>query len=168
MKELQITAWCDVCWQSGEARSPSVQMMPMAVGNAPSHRPAWKELEFCAEHAPAALAMLAIFEAAPSEPTAPSQPLRKARRSDDDGNECPICGKLYSAPNTTVHHIMAVHRPGESLYPPDNRCEICGDQFSGAQGLASHTKGKHGLDPIERAAAPVLARERLKRERASA
>jgi uncharacterized C2H2 Zn-finger protein len=167
MKELTITVYCDACWQTTETKVPSVQMLNVSMsGNA---RPVpVKELEFCAEHAPMALALMAIYEAAAlsDEPPAVVRPLKAVSEADRTSTECPICERVYSARNTAVAHIMSVHRPGEPLYPADLKCERCGKPCASAQGYASHLHA-HGIDVIARAAEPVLARERMRRERAS-
>jgi hypothetical protein len=161
MKELTITVYCDACWQTTETKVPSVQMLNVSMsGNA---RPVpVKELEFCAEHAPMALALMAIYEAAALGeeplPAARVRPLKAVSEADRTSTECPICERVYSARNTAVAHIMSVHA--------DRQCERCGKPCASAQGYASHLHA-HGIDVIARAAEPVLARERMRRERAS-
>lgn len=169
MREIQILAWCDMCWLDGERKTPSTRMLRLSIAAGVRPQPV-KEIEFCDEHGATIVPLISVYDAAAlpdGTATVPRASAPAAPAADDEHparRVCPICDNDYSSTAQTVGHIMKVHRAGESPYP-DLKCPYCGKVCGAPQSIARHLMDVHNVDLIARAAEPVLARARMMKER---
>jgi len=168
VREVEIHAWCDACWDDGETRTPSVG--PWTVGllaGDDGQRPALKVLDLCEPHGKEVADLLELAHLVGQPPTGaraaaaparqPALPLQATRTVS-----CPVC-QVRVKRNTLVGHVWKQHRGQRPEFP--GHCPECRAEYPTGQGLASHRRLVHDYDALSDALSGVKGYRLTGRER---